>query len=104
VPRIACSACGKTTQVEVPLACEGSGFTALFDALALSLCQELPVRQAAALLRHQDKQLWRRIQRYVNEARQLDDMSEVKLIGIDDTSPSRRSEVTVRHGSRLRGW
>ena len=37
VPRIACSACGKTTQVEVPWAREGSGFTALFEALALSL-------------------------------------------------------------------
>ena len=49
VPRIACSACGKTTQIDVPWAREGSGFTALFEALALSLCQELPVRQAAAL-------------------------------------------------------
>ena len=98
VPRIACSACGKTTQVEVPWAREGSGFTALFEALALSLCQELPVRQAAALLRCQDKQLWRRIQHYVNEARQLDDMSDVKLIGIDDTSLHKgQSYITVVH-------
>lgn len=51
VPRIACTACGKTTQMDVPWAREGSGFTALFEALALSLCQTLPVRQAAALLR-----------------------------------------------------
>ena len=48
VPRIACTACGKTTQMEVPWAREGSGFTALFEALALSLCQTMPVRQAAA--------------------------------------------------------
>lgn len=27
----------------------GSGFTAAFEALALALCRELPVRQAAAL-------------------------------------------------------
>ena len=50
VPRVACSACGKTGQIDVPWAREGSGFTALFEALALSLCKELPVRQAAALL------------------------------------------------------
>jgi transposase len=28
VPRIACTACGKTTQMDVPWAREGSGFTA----------------------------------------------------------------------------
>eukprot|EP01038_Epipyxis_sp_PR26KG_P019502 gene19502-27628_t len=73
VPRVACSDCGKTTQAQVPWAREGSGFTALFEALALSLCRELPVRQAAALLRCTDKQLWRRIEHYVDEARSLDD-------------------------------
>lgn len=98
VPRIACSACGKTTQADVPWAREGSGFTALFEALALSLCQELPVRQAAALLRCHDKQLWRRIKHYVDAARQLDDMSNVKLIGIDDTSLHKgQSYITVVH-------
>ena len=29
---------------------EGSGFTALFEALALALCRDLPVLQAAVLL------------------------------------------------------
>ena len=75
VPRIACGGCGKTSQVGVPWAREGSGFTALFEALALALCRELPVRPAAALLRCADKQLWRRIEHYVAKARSLDDMS-----------------------------
>lgn len=47
IPRVGCSACGKTSQEPVPWAREGSGFTMLFEALAISLCQELPVRQAA---------------------------------------------------------
>ena len=98
VPRIACSACGKTTQMDVPWAREGSGFTALFEALALSLCQELPVRQAAALLRCADKQLWRRIEHYVDEARARDDMSAVAIVGIDDTSLHKgQSYITVVH-------
>ena len=98
VPRIACSVCGKTSQITVPWAREGSGFTALFEALALSLCQELPVRQAAALLRCADKQLWRRIKHYVDEARKFDDMSEVKLVGIDDTSLRKGQDyITVVH-------
>lgn len=98
VPRIACTACGKTTQMEVPWAREGSGFTALFEALALSLCQTLPVRQAAALLRCADKALWRRIEYYVNQARALDDMSTVRTVGIDETSLRKgQNYITVVH-------
>lgn len=98
VPRIACSGCGKTTQMQVPWAREGSGFTALFEALALSLCKELPVRQAAGLLRCKDKQLWRRIEHYVNAARKLDDMSKVKIVGIDETSLRKgQNYITVVH-------
>ena len=75
VPRIACSGCGKTTQAPVPWARPGSGFTAAFEALALALCRELPVRQAAGLLRCSDKQLWRRIEFYVTQARALEVMA-----------------------------
>lgn len=98
VPRVVCTGCGKTTQMSVPWAREGSGFTALFEALALALCKELPVRQAAALLRCADKQLWRQIEHYVEQARALDDMSEVQIVGIDETSMHRgQSYITVVH-------
>jgi len=50
--------CGKTTQVGVPWARPNSGFTTAFEALALTMCRELPVRQAAEQLRCADKQLW----------------------------------------------
>ncbi len=63
VPRVGCGGCGKATQLSVPWARPGSGFTAAFEALALALCRGLPVRQTAALLRCRDKQLWRRIER-----------------------------------------
>jgi transposase len=77
---------------------EGSGFTALFEALALSLCRELPVRQAAELLRCADKPLWRRLKHYVDQARELDDMSTVRTVGIDETSLRRGQHyITVVH-------
>jgi transposase len=85
IPRVGCTDCGKTTQVVVPWAREGSGFTLLFEALALSMCQGLPVRQAARMLRVRDKQLWRRIEHYVAEARRQQDMSKVSYIGVDET-------------------
>ena len=37
VPRVACSSCGKNTQVGVPWARPGSGFTASFESLELTL-------------------------------------------------------------------
>jgi len=86
VPRVACSACGKTSQLPVAWAREGSGFTLLFEALALALYQGLPVRQATRLLRLRGKQLWGRIEHYVAEARRKQDMSKVRIVGIDETS------------------
>ena len=98
VPRVGCSSCGKTTQVPVPWAREGSGFTLLFEALALTLCQGMPVRQTGQMLRVRDKQLWRRIEHYVNEARRKQDMSAVRIVGIDETSLRRGQDyVTVVH-------
>ena len=103
VPRVACAACGKTTQLPVPWARPGSGFTAAFEALALALCRELPVSQAAALLRCTDKQLWRRIEFYVDQARALEDFSGVELVGIDETNMHRgQSYITVVHDLDLK--
>ena len=98
VPRVDCSACGKTTAVEVPWARPGSGFTLLFEALGLSLCQSLPVAQAASLLRVNARRLWRRIEHYVGTARARETMDGVKVIGIDETSIRRGHDyVTVVH-------
>lgn len=98
VPRVACGSCGKTTQLVVPWARPGSGFTAAFEALALALCRELPVRQAAALLRCNDKQLWRRIEFYVGQARALERFDGVQIVGIDETSLRRgQNYITVVH-------
>jgi transposase len=98
VPRVKCDACGKVSQVAVPWAREGSGFTLLFEALALSLCRELPVAQAAHLLRVAAKRLWTRIGHYIQAARVRDDMSGVRQIGIDETSVKKGHEyLTVVH-------
>jgi len=98
IPRVGCTSCGKTTQIPVPWAREGSGFTLLFEALALTMCQGLPVRQAAQMLRVRDKQLWGRIEHYVTDARRKQDMSGVKVVGMDETSLRKGHEyVAVFH-------
>ncbi|MCP8464630.1 ISL3 family transposase [Pseudomonas sp. ZM23] len=103
VPRVRCSGCGKTTQLPVPWAREGSGFTLLFEALGLSLCRELPVSQAARQMRVSAKRLWRRVHHYVTAARTQDDMSGVRHVGIDETSVKRGHEyITLVHDLQAR--
>ena len=52
------------------------------------------MRQAAALLRCSDKQLWRRIAHNVGLTRALDAMSQVEIVGIDETS-LRRGQIYI---------
>ncbi|MCC7101243.1 MAG: ISL3 family transposase [Rubrivivax sp.] len=56
------------------------------------------MRQTARALRVRDKQLWRRIEHYVSQARRKQDMSRVRNVGIDETSLRRGHDyVTVVH-------
>jgi transposase len=98
VPRVACGGCGKTTQLSVPWARPGSGFTAAFEALALALCRELPVRQAAALLRckRQAAVAAHRVLR--RSGARLESFAGVQIVGIDETSLRRGQHyITVVH-------
>ena len=70
----------------------------LFEALALSLCQELPVRQAAQMLRMADKQLLRRSEHDVEQARARRDVGKVRIVGMDETRVCRCQQyITVDH-------
>jgi transposase len=59
------------------------------------LCRELPVCQAAALLRFRDRQLSRRI---VDRAPALERFEGVRIVGIDETSlPRGQHYITAVH-------
>jgi transposase len=85
VPRAGCSDCGPRV-VDVPWARLGSGFTLLFEAFIMMLAKEMPVNAIARLVGEHDTRLWRVLRHYVKEARQHVDMSEVKRVGVDETS------------------
>ena len=57
VPRVACSACGKTGQITAPWARSGSGFSQLFEAFVIALAKEMPVKAIADLLKIGDDRL-----------------------------------------------
>ena len=86
VPRVGCGECGKTTQLVVPWARPDSGFTALMEALALTLCREMPVRKVAQILGASDGAVWRVVDHQVEKARSKEDFSGVCAVGIDETA------------------
>jgi len=102
VPRVRCSGCGKTRQVPVPWARSGSGFTLLFEALAITLAQHLPVRQVATLLGVSDARLWRPLKALVEAARAQEDFSPVEQIGVDEKHVGRLGFLTLFHDARER--
>jgi transposase len=90
VPRVKCIDDDHGVKhVPVPWARAGSGFTLLFEALVMALVREMPVNAAAALLGEHDTRLWRVIDHYVQSARLQVDHSEVRRVGMDETSARR---------------
>jgi len=88
VPRITCKKCG-VRQVEVPWARPGSGFTLLFEALAMTLVIHMPVAAAARMLGCHDTKLWRVVHHYVDEAVAELDLAALKRVCIDETAARR---------------
>lgn len=87
VPRVKDSKTGKVKTVEVPWARSESGFTLLFEAIAMSLIEhEMSVNSVAEMLGVTAPRLWRMFHHYVDAAVAADDLSQVTAIGVDETS------------------
>lgn len=84
-PRTDCDKCG-VRLVEVPWARPQSGFTLLFEALVMQLCQMMPVNAVSRLIGETDNRIWRVVEHHVEEARKEMDLSEVEHMGMDETS------------------
>ena len=87
-PRITCSKCG-VKLVAVPWARKDSGFTLLFEALAMTLVTAMPVAAAARLVGEHDTRLWRIVQHYVEKAVAAMDLSQLQRVAIDETAAKR---------------
>jgi transposase len=84
-PRCSCAKCGVKT-VPVPWARPGSGFTLLFEALVLLMAKKMAVAPVGEILKVSDKKIWRILEHYVGKQRDEQDMSDVMLVGVDETS------------------
>lgn len=81
---------GKMRQIEAPWEGFSSGFTLLFEALILQLAKSMTVHQMAKLIQENDHKIWDVLRYYVENSLSLNDYSEVKIVGIDETSQKKR--------------
>lgn len=103
VPRVACGRCGKTTQVSVPWARKGSGFTELMEAFVVALCREMPMAVVAKLLGVSGNRVGRVLDFHVDAARAKEDYAGVRAIAVDERSAHRGQRyVTVFHDAQAR--
>jgi transposase len=86
IPRVNCSKCGKIIQAETPFARKGSGFSLLLECMMLQLAKIMPVNEVAKMFNISDDRIWSVIHYYVPKAVDDMDWSNVKNIGIDETS------------------
>lgn len=95
VPRVRCPEHG-VHHVAVPWARPGSGFTLLFEALVMALAKQMPIAALAGLVGEHDTRIWRIVHHYVDQARERQDLSGVRRLGVDETSFRRGQDyVTV---------
>jgi len=86
LPRGLCPKCGKVYRVRPPWEGRGKHFTMEFEAFALTLIREMPVKKAAEIMRETDTRLWRIVHGHVDAAYKQLDMKEVTCVGVDEMS------------------
>lgn len=80
---------GKVRQVTAPWEGKVHGFTLLFEALILQLVKSMPVHQVAAMIGVYDQKLWDLMAIYTEKCLDMQDLSGVKRIGVDETAARR---------------
>ena len=77
---------GSVRLVAPPWAGKSLGFTLLFEALVLQLCEKMPVNTVSKLVKESDDKIWRLLEKYVNAVLSQADLSLIKIMGMDETS------------------
>ncbi len=83
---------GKTKLIKTPWEGLSNGFTLLFEALLLQLCQAMPVNKVAKITKTSDDKLWNMCERYIDNTREYEDFENIDAIGLDETSRAKGHE------------
>jgi len=83
---------GKVKLISTPWEGLSNGFTLLFEALALQLCQAMPVDRVASIIKTSDDKLWSMLDKYIDTTREKENFEEIDAIGLDETSRAKGHE------------
>jgi transposase len=83
---------GKVKRISTPWEGLSNGFTLLFEAFLLQLCQAMPVNKVATITKTSDDKLWSMLEKYIDKTRSYEDFKEITSIGLDETSRAKRYE------------
>lgn len=83
-PRGQCGLCQSVFRVPLPWEGEGKHFTRDFEAFALTLMREMPIRKAGDILGEGDTRLWRMLFAHIDKAYALLDLSGLAHLGVDE--------------------
>ncbi len=72
--------------ISPPWAGINQGFTLLFEALILELCAYMPVHSVCKIINEHDNKIWRLLEKYVDQALEVEDYSNIIAVGMDETS------------------
>lgn len=86
---------GKARLLSPPWSGKCNGFTMLFEALLMQLCLLMPANAVSRITGVSDDKLWTMLGRYIDEARKGVDFSDVKSVGIDETSRAKGHEYVT---------
>lgn len=86
LPRGKCPVCKKVYRVTPPWEGNDKHFTKEFEAFALTLMREMPVKRAAQIMGETDTRMWRMLHKYVAEAYRQLGMEDVTCVGVDEMS------------------
>ena len=86
---------GKVKRISTPWEGLSNGFTLLFEAFLLQLCQAMPVNKVATITKTSDDKLWSMLEKYIDQTREHEDFKEITSIGLDETSRAKGHEYIM---------
>ena len=83
---------GKIKLISTPWEGLSNGFTLLFEALLVQLCQAMPVNRVASITKTSDDKLWNMLGSYIDTTREEENFENIDAVGLDETSRAKGHE------------
>ena len=94
LPRTNCEDDG-VLLAQAPWSTDNTGFTMLFEEYVLRLAQKMPILSISKLLKESNGKIWRIVKKYTDKYIETLDLSNTRIIGMDETSVKGHNYITL---------